>query len=38
MGRQVIFNEIRDPRFITVHRGGTLQDADHRLVAVWAAD
>src|SRR4026209_1675668 len=38
MGRQVIFNEIRDPRFITVRRGGSLQDADHRLLAVWAAD
>jgi hypothetical protein len=38
MGRQVIFADIRDPRFITVRRGGTLQDADHRLLAVWAAD
>jgi hypothetical protein len=38
MGRQVIFNEVRDPRFITVRRGGSLQDADHRLLAVWAAD
>jgi hypothetical protein len=38
MGRQVIFSEIRDPRFITVRRGGLLQDADHRLLAVWAAD
>ena len=38
MGRQVIFSEIRDPRFITVRRGGALQDADHRLLAVWAAD
>src|SRR5512138_3384647 len=28
----------RDPRFITVRRGGTLQDSDHRLLAVWAAD
>ena len=28
----------RDPRFITVRRGGTLQDADHRLLALWAAD
>src|SRR5260221_1515609 len=36
--RQVIFSKIRDPRFITVRRGGTLQDADHRLLAVWAAD
>ena len=38
MGRQIIFSEIRDPRFITVRRGGTLQDANHRLLAVWAAD
>jgi hypothetical protein len=37
MGRQVIFNEIRDPRFTTLRRGGTLTDADHRLLAVWAA-
>ena len=28
----------RDRRFITVRRGGTLQDADHHLLAVWAAD
>lgn len=28
----------RDPRFVTLRRGGTLQDADHRLLAVWAAD
>jgi Imm-5 like putative immunity protein len=34
----VIFGEIRDPRLITVRRGGTLQDTDHRLLAVWAAD
>ncbi|NTW29229.1 MAG: hypothetical protein HGA39_07715 [Coriobacteriia bacterium] len=27
----------RDPRLITVRRGGTLTDADHRLLAVWAA-
>jgi hypothetical protein len=38
MGKQVIFSEIRDPRFITARRGGTLQDADHRLLAIWAAD
>src|SRR5258708_33243681 len=36
--RQVIFSKIRDPRFITVRRGGTLQDADHHLLAIWAAD
>jgi Imm-5 like putative immunity protein len=38
MGRRVIFTEIRDPRLVTVRRGGTLQDADHHLLAVWAAD
>ena len=38
MGRQIIFTAIRDPRFITLRRGGTLQDADHHLLAVWAAD
>jgi hypothetical protein len=34
----VILPKHRDPRFITVRRGGTLQDADHRLLALWAAD
>jgi hypothetical protein len=33
----VIFSKVRDPRFITVRRGGTLQDADHHLLAIWAA-
>jgi hypothetical protein len=28
----------RDPRFITLRRGGTLQDAHHHLLALWAAD
>jgi hypothetical protein len=27
----------RDPRFITIRRGGTLTDSDHRLLAWWAA-
>ncbi len=27
----------RDPRFVTIRRGGTLTDADHRLLALWAA-
>lgn len=27
----------RDPRFITIRRGGTLTDHDHRLLALWAA-
>src|SRR5438874_3932576 len=30
--------KIRDPRFITVRRGGSLQDDDHRLLGIWAAD
>ena len=34
----MIFSPIRDPRLVTVRRGGTLEDADHRLLAVWAAD
>ena len=38
MDRQIIFTKSRDPRLVTVRRGGTLQDADHRLLAVWAAD
>jgi hypothetical protein len=34
----VILPKVRDPRFITVRRGGTLADDDHRLLALWAAD
>ncbi|MCL4396289.1 MAG: hypothetical protein M1482_16065 [Chloroflexi bacterium] len=34
----MILPKKRDPRFITVRRGGTLQDADHQLLAIWAAD
>jgi hypothetical protein len=34
----MILPKKRDPRFITVRRGGTLQDADHHLLAVWAAN
>jgi len=33
----VILPKIRDRRFITIRRGGTLKDADHRLLAEWAA-
>jgi hypothetical protein len=33
----VILPKDRDPRFITIRRGGTLTDADHRLMALWAA-
>jgi hypothetical protein len=34
----VILSEVRDPRLVTLRRGGTLEDADHRRLAAWAAD
>ena len=34
----MILPKIRDRRFITVRRGGSLRDDDHRLLALWAAD
>jgi hypothetical protein len=34
----VILPKVRDPRFITIRRGGTLTDPDHQLLALWAAD
>ena len=34
----MVLPKVRDPRFITVRRGGSLQDADHHLLAVWAAE
>ena len=34
----VPYKGARDPRFVTVHRGGTLEDEQHRLLAAWAAD
>jgi hypothetical protein len=33
----MILPKVRDPRFITLRRGGTLTDSDHQLLAVWAA-
>src|SRR5690606_35636548 len=38
MGRRMILPKERDPRFITVRRGGTLLDEHHHLLAMWAAD
>lgn len=38
MGRRIILSKQRDPRLVTIRRGGTLTDADHRLLALWAAD
>jgi hypothetical protein len=34
----MILSPVRDPRLITVRRGGTLEDDDHHLLAIWAAD
>ncbi|MEU0144588.1 putative immunity protein [Streptomyces sp. NPDC006288] len=33
----MILPKVRDPRFTTIRRGGTLIDADHRHLALWAA-
>lgn len=33
----MILPKVRDPRFVTTRRGGTLTDADHQLLALWAA-
>ena len=33
----MILPKDRDPRFMTIRRGGTLTDANHQLLALWAA-
>jgi hypothetical protein len=33
----VILPKVRDLRFVTIRRGGSLQDSDHHLLALWAA-
>ena len=33
----MILPTVRDPRFVTIRRGGTLTDSDHQLLALWAA-
>ena len=33
----MILPKVRDQRFVTIRRGGTLTDADHHLLALWAA-
>jgi hypothetical protein len=33
----VILAKDRDPRLVTIRRGGTLTDTDHALLALWAA-
>ncbi|MEO7588373.1 MAG: putative immunity protein [Arachnia sp.] len=34
----MILPSVRDARFVTIRRGGTLTDAHHHLLALWAAD
>ena len=34
----MILSEVRDPRLVTIRRGGSLTDGDHHLLALWAAD
>ena len=33
----MILPKVRDPRFVSIRRGGTLTDSDHQLLALWAA-
>ena len=33
----MILPTLRDPRFVTIRRGGTLTDSHHHLLALWAA-
>src|SRR5689334_2006522 len=33
----MILPKVRDPRLVTIRRGGTLTDSDHQLLALWAA-
>jgi hypothetical protein len=34
----MILPKVRDPRMVTIRRGGSLTDDDHRLLALWAAE
>ena len=34
----MILTQPLDPRFITIRRGGTLTDANHKFLALWAAN
>ncbi|GAB3055792.1 hypothetical protein GCM10027053_16010 [Intrasporangium mesophilum] len=34
----MILPKVRDRRLITIRRGGLLSDADHQLLALWAAE
>lgn len=34
----MILPKVRDPRMVTIRRGGALTDHDHQLLALWAAE
>jgi hypothetical protein len=34
----MILPKVRDPRMVTIRRGGTLTNNDHQLLALWAAE
>jgi hypothetical protein len=36
--KEILYAGRRDSRFVTIRRGGTLDDSQHRLLAAWAAD
>lgn len=38
MDKEISYIGRRDPRLVAIHRGGTLEDSQHRLLAAWAAD
>lgn len=38
MSKGLSYTGRRDPRFVTIRRGGMLEDTHHRLLATWAAD
>jgi hypothetical protein len=38
MGEETPYTGRRNPQFVTVRRGGKLEDPQHRLLAAWAAD
>ena len=34
----MILPTVRDPRLVTIRRGGSLTDEDHHRLALWAAE
>lgn len=38
MSKGISYTGRRDPRFVTVRRGGKLEDTHHRLLVAWAAN